>query len=462
METTVTQLSPVDYKLEITASAADLEPRLTKVLKQQRGQMSLKGFRKGKAPLSLVKKMHGRPLAFGMVQEYVQEQYQEAVAAKEEEYPVVGQPRMTEMEYDLDQDLRAVLLFGIKPQFEVADLSGETVTRFVHPVTDEDVEAEIDNQRDKQGKLEDADADAAITEDHVAVLAFQRLDVETGEPIEGEESDGIDVTLNDPNLRPELKEALLGKKAGEETEVTFEHGTPEDEGEEAAAPRAADRYHVTIQKVQTRVLPEVTDEWVSDFTQGEQETVEAFRTATKERLERRWEARSKETLETKLVKLLSEKNDFDVPETVVETYLDQQLEQLQERAGGQLPAGFDVKAWREENREQTEDTIRWMFVRDAIIEQNNIELKEEDFEAEFARVGRPERRRREDERTLQPVPRVGRKPRRSPDQRPCLCGRPRTGRGGREKPRRLRRGPDPGGRGGRSRGRRNRVMTLSL
>ncbi len=139
MQTTIKQVGPVEYELDITATAEDLAPEFKKALRAQRTRTHLKGFRPGKVPLSLVKKMYGKTLAYGIADKSVQETYEDVVL-NSDEHDVLGQPKITELEYEMDGDLHAVIHFGVRPEIVLQDLAGETVDTLVYEVTDEEVE----------------------------------------------------------------------------------------------------------------------------------------------------------------------------------------------------------------------------------------------------------------------------------------------------------------------------------
>ena len=144
MQTNITEVQPAEFEMEITASAEDLAPKLKEALRAQRTQTSMKGFRPGKVPMSLVKKMYGRAIAYEIAERSIQETYEKEVL-QSESYDVMGQPRLVALDYeDIDGEMQARIRFGVRPEFELKALSDETVTKLVHEVTSEDIDQEID------------------------------------------------------------------------------------------------------------------------------------------------------------------------------------------------------------------------------------------------------------------------------------------------------------------------------
>ena len=121
MQTSIRKVSPVEYELVIDATADELAPVVERRLRDQRANISLKGFRKGKVPLSLLKKRFGESLVIDALEDAIRDTFFEKVV-EPDEYQVVGLPRLSEFDYRLDGDLHAVMKFSVRPQVEIADL----------------------------------------------------------------------------------------------------------------------------------------------------------------------------------------------------------------------------------------------------------------------------------------------------------------------------------------------------
>ena len=216
MQTTIKQIGPVEYELDITATAEDLAPEFKKALREQRARIHLKGFRPGKVPLSLVKKMYGKDLAHGVVDKSVQETYEDLVL-NSDEHDVLGQPKITDLEYEMDGDLHAVIHFGVRPEIALQDLSGETVDTLIHAVTDDEVEEEIERLLEDKADFAPVE-DEPIAEADLVVYDLQEVDQATRMPLLGKRDEDQTIYLDDPSvdeslLMSALREVLLGAKA---------------------------------------------------------------------------------------------------------------------------------------------------------------------------------------------------------------------------------------------------------
>jgi len=198
MQTTVNKVTDVEFELEITATAEDLSPELEKAIRAQKGRTTMKGFRPGHVPISLVKKVYGKSLAYGVAESAVQKTYEDKIL-KAAEYDVLGQPTITDLTYEYEGDLRAVVKFGVRPNISLGDFSSLTIYKLNHEVTDEEIQKEIDNLRSGQAELVPEDGPA--TDESVVIVDMQRLDVATQTPVVGERQEGVSVLLSDENWR---------------------------------------------------------------------------------------------------------------------------------------------------------------------------------------------------------------------------------------------------------------------
>ena len=371
MQTTLTENSPVDYSLDIRATADDLQPHIDAKLRERRKTFSMKGFRPGKAPLSLVRKLYGEAAKGQAAEDLIGEALRTEVNDNEA-YDVIGQPRLSTFTFE-DDDLHAVIDFSTRPAFELADFSGRELTKFTRDISDEELGAELDQMLDQHAAEEDAEEGTEITEDHVAVFDIQKMDRESGEPVEGDLQEGARAPVK--ALLPDFQAATIGKKVGD----TF---TVELPGEEEGA---TDPFEVEVKAVRTRTMPELDAEFIQNATGGQAEDEDGLRAWVRGRMEESWQNRTREFMEAKAVQHVLDAHDFPVPNALVESLIDQAVEEKRDDEG-RLPEDFDLAAFREERRQTAADQAKWMLVKEKIVEADGITLDEEDFDAEIARL----------------------------------------------------------------------------
>ncbi|TDI69032.1 MAG: trigger factor [Bacteroidetes bacterium] len=366
MQTSVNKVTEVEFELEITATAEDLSPDLEKAIRAQKGRTTMKGFRPGHVPISLVKKVYGKSLAYGVAENAVQKTYEDQIL-KADEYDVLGQPTITDLTYEYEGDLRAVVKFGVRPDISLADFSSLTIYKLQHEVTEEEIQKEIDNVR--AGRAELVPEDGPVTEDSVVTVDMQRLDADSQTPVVGEKQDGVSVLMSDENVLAPLKDALLGKSSGDTTNAVFPG--PADDPD----PR---HYQVSVVAVKRRELPEFDDELVSELTSERLSTADEMREEMRRQLEDGWKRRGKDLFESDIVSKTIEIHEFSVPGSVVDMYLDSFVSDLKSQGEGKLPPHFDEDQFRELRKEEAMKQASWMFVRDKIIAVQKLEVTDHD------------------------------------------------------------------------------------
>jgi len=388
MDTTLTKSSPVEYELDLHATAEDLEPKLKQALKAQRKNMDVQGFRKGKAPLGLVKKMHGEAIGYKVAEQFVQEAFEEAVEENDEIEPL-GQPELVDLDYELDEDLHATIRFGVRPQVELEDLSSVEIPMLDPEVTEEDVEQEIERLQKEESDLLPLEDEPAGDTDYVNI-DLQRIDPQTDTPIIGDKDEDLTFFLDDERLKEELREALKGKKAGDTFRVELPQERPTHEHQHGPGHQhdhgdGEDRlYEVTVNDVKRRDLPPLDAEFARRVSEGDVHDVEALREDIRERLQDAWDERAREMVQGEVIDKMLELHPVPVPESVIEGYLDSFVKQVEEENDGELPEDFDETHFRRRNRRDAEKQGRWMLIRDTIIDEEDLEVSDEEIQEFFA------------------------------------------------------------------------------
>ena len=398
VQTSLKQLNPVEYEFEIDATAQELAPKVNKRLREHQASITLKGFRPGKVPVSLLKKMYGESLVIDVIEKSIMGVFADEVI-EEGGYEVLGSPMLNTLDYKIDGDLHAVMKFGIKPEIELQDLSGESLLKLVHTISDEEIDQELESLLKKESELKTRE-EGVIDETDLVIVDMQHLDASTATPIVGQREEGVEFFLDDEKLKPALKEALLGKSQGE----TFRVNLPTDEdasqdgdapssellilpGEEAKPESSPEMYEVTIQEVKERIMPELDEEFIKKITREEAEDEEGLRNFIQSQLVNMWDNESRRLLEGELVSKMLELHTFQVPESALEVYLNSFVSELKQQAGDSLPEQFDVESYKESRKPEAEKLARWQLIRDHIVDEESLEVTNEDRDAHFTKMG---------------------------------------------------------------------------
>ena len=380
MQTKITADGPVDYVLDLVAPAEEFQPRVDAALRKQRSRLQMRGFRPGKAPLDLVKKMYGESVRNELAQQVVQDAF-DAEVRRNPSYRIIGYPMMTDMAFGDDGSFTAALRFGVRPTLTVTPLSNEPLIRLAYTVDDAQIDDELTTTQRRNAVVEDAPEGTPLAEDTVAVVDIVALDAD-GTPLAGEAEKGVRIPLDEPRVHERLKSALIGKTAGE----TFTVELPHDESHEGHEAGHTHPFQITVSRVEARTLPALDDAFVQRFTQGRTETLEALRSEMRASLEKQWEQRRRDYLEAQVMERLMESNDVPVPTSAVEMYLDSMTEQVvREQFEGKMPESFPHESFRAENRGEASRQAAWMLLRDHLIAEHQLEVDDADFDAYFAR-----------------------------------------------------------------------------
>ncbi len=378
MDISINERTSVDYTFDLKASAEDLDGDILKEMRRYRSGLSMKGFRPGKVPLSVVKKMYGKGIALQVVERAIQEKFEEAVAS-DDAYDILGAPQMDTFDYEPFGALHAVINFGVKPEVELQEMGGEEVTRVRHEIDDEEIEEEIEEHRKNHAQSETHEGPAGKSD--VVKCNIQRLDLATDTPVVGERQEDVSITLGNPDILPELKSALVGAKAGDVVKATL----PAPEGE---ADQEQRRLELTVVEVSRQILPDLDEEFIEHATGGEGKTLDDLKEWTRKHLEERWGAAVRQDFRSSMIDAATKLHSFEVPKAAVESYLDNYVQEMKRQSNTEMPESFDEEAFRESQRSSAEEAVRWQLIRDKIVTSEGFSVSPADLDAKFEEMGK--------------------------------------------------------------------------
>ncbi|MBD3349631.1 MAG: trigger factor [Candidatus Eisenbacteria bacterium] len=363
-------------ELRIGIPEAAVEERYKERMAQYRKDFEAKGFRKGKAPMSMVEGKFGQLARAEAIESLMPEAIAEAV--REKELRPVCDPVIESLETSpVDGHYHFTTTIGVRPEIELKEYEGLELTERVPTVSNEDVDRAIEELRERNADLEPVTR-PAVPGDYV-IIDYERLDDE-GKPVPDSRVEGQAYELGAGQIPPELEEALKGMSpAGETTvAVTF----PEQSSVKELAGGTVS-FAVTVRDVREKRLPAVDDEFAKKAAGAE--TVLDLRVKVRNSLEKQAKDFARRRLEDDLVKELIEKNPFELPECLVRDRLDLMLERFQSRQ----PEGAS-----EIDRTQFEEVYKPVVVRQlraglllgAIAEKHDIDVDESDVRERVTEV----------------------------------------------------------------------------
>ncbi len=368
MEVAINDITEVEKELAIQISAEELTPHFEKAYQRYQPKFEVKGFRKGKVPLELVKKMYGQQIEYDSLDTVASDLYREV--AKERNIHPIGEPLLVDMDYKRGQSLAFKIKYEVLPLITLNEYTGIAVEKLAHKLTEQELEEEI--QRLRRANATTMEVKKVEDEEHLVTVDIQDLD-DTGFPIIGKRRESQRLYLGDETMPGELKTALRNAEVGAAVRVQYgsQHGDH------------AHKVHMqaTVKKIEKIQLPEFDDPFVKKITKEKVTTVVEFREQVKNDLENYWKERSERKLVDDLAAAIIRRHDFPVPESLITGIINRQLEDLKSRLPNKkLPAEFDEAKFREETRPSAIWQAKWFLLRERIIEQEGVTTDEADLE----------------------------------------------------------------------------------
>lgn len=366
MEKEIKKIDECKRELTISLTTEELQPHYEKAYKDMQPKVNLEGFRKGKVPIKMIKKMYGPGIEADTDQNLVNDLFRNYT--QEENVQVLGSPVLKDID-KTEEKITYVVEFETLPTITLNDYKGIPIDEPVHTVTDEEVEEELEYILAQNGELEEADQ---VTDDqHVIKVEMAEILSEEGELSEPNETE---VYLADKNILPELKEELLNTKVGDSFDYT---PTAED-----ANPAIKDKnFKVTVKSIKKLTPAELNDEFVEKITNGRITKADELKDEINFNLQDEWDKKTRELVETQIVNNLVDTNDIPAPEQLVNQVVGQMLQDVKQRFENNPEiAGKDDDTLKEELRPNAERSVKWELARNQIIENEGIELEDYDID----------------------------------------------------------------------------------
>ena len=372
------------YELQFTIEKATFDAAVEKVYRKQVKTISVPGFRKGKAPRSIIEKMYGTGVFYeDAINGLIPTAYPAALA--ESELEVVGQPEFDIVSLDENGLVLSAKVY-VKPDVEIKDYCGIEVESAVEPVTDEEVDKEIETIRERNSREIEV-TDRAAEMGDTAVIDFEGFC--DGVAFEGGKGTDYALTLGSGSFIPGFEEQIVGKNIDDEFDVnvTFpaEYHAADLAGKDAT-------FKVKIHALTKVELPALDDDFAKDVS--EFDTFDEYKADMKAKIEKRHENAAESALEEKLVEALIEKLEAEIPEAMFEEETENYVRDYDMRLRSQ---GMDLATFlkytnqtldslREQMRPQAERQVKGRLALEKIAALENLAASEEDIEAEYAQI----------------------------------------------------------------------------
>ena len=397
MQVTETLSEGLKRELKVTVPAADLEADIEGRLDELRKTVNMKGFRRGKVPLSIVRR-HYQPRVMGEVLQQTIETRSREIIEERALRPAM-QPEIEITAFDEGKDLEFTMGMEVLPSIELGDFSELEVTRLKAEVSDDSVEDALSRLAEADKVFEPVDPPRpAAAGDQLMVDIAVEVD---GTPAPERSGEDLPLELDTEALMPEMTEQLVGAEAGDEREVTLTPPETEaEEGDDAAGAGAADP--VTVFKIRVKEVRERQPVTVDDAFAERRgaENLDALRGVIREQIQEQYDQASMARLKRSLLDVLDERYRFEVPPGMVEREFEAVWEQIEndaKRTESDIAAMLDQpeEEAREEFRQIAERRVRLGLLIAEIGGSNEITVEQEDMlrAAMMSARGHPEPQR---------------------------------------------------------------------
>jgi len=370
--------------LSIEIPAETFKSVFDKELEKVSKNIKVQGFREGKAPKDIVLKEKGHAVRVQALELVINESVQKAI--EENDIRAMGQPEVKDVSFEDDEKpITFDVLVDIFPVYEVANYKGFEFTKEVNEVADEDLEAVLNNLRDRQAVLEPVEGDATVAEGDTAVMDFEGS--MNGEIIPNACANDFSLEIGSGQFVPGFEEQCVGIKKGEKKDivVTF----PEEYQEPSMAGQPV-TFAVTIKDIKRKSLPEMDDEFAKGVNE-KYETMAELKEEIKKDLELEAAELAKDGIYNQMLDKIIEENPFEIPMVMVkeqaERLVEQQLRQYAMYGMDPAQLGIDKKVLAEQNYPTAEKQVKSALVINKIADLENIDPTDEDFDkalGEFA------------------------------------------------------------------------------
>ena len=385
MSVTVEKLENSMAKLKISVPAQRLEEAIQKAYNKNKGKIQIPGFRKGKAPRKMIEQMYGKGVFYeDAANELIEEEYPKAVNECGED--VVSSPKIDVEQLEAGNEFIFTAEVALKPPVKLGKYKGIEVGKMDTEVTDEEVDAEIDRQREQNARTIEV-TDRAVQDKDIVTLDFDGY--VDGEAFQGGKGTDYPLTIGSGAFIPGFEEQLIGFEIGKEGEVNVKF--PEDYQAENLAGKDA-TFKCTVKAIKAKELPELTDEYASDIS--EFDTLAEYKEDIKKKLTEKKTANEKSRIEDEVVRAVIEDADMELPEAMIETQQRQMVNEFAQRLQMQgmnmdqylQYTGGSVDQMLTQVKPQAIERIKSRLVLEAVAAAENIEVSEEDIEAEFTKM----------------------------------------------------------------------------
>ena len=387
MSVQVEKLEKNMAKLTVEVPAEEVEKALQAAYMKEKNKISIPGFRKGKVPRAMIEKMYGAAVFYEEAANIlIQDNY--AAAMEESKEDIVSRPTIDIVQIESGKPFIFTAEVAVRPEVTLGKYKGVQVTKIDTTVTDEEVEAALEKEQQKNSRTVTV-TDRAVAEGDTAVIDYEGF--VDGVAFEGGKGENHPLEIGSHSFIDTFEDQLVGKNTGDEVEVNVTF-PKEYHAEDLAGKPAV--FKVKINEIKTKELPELNDEFASDVS--EFETLEEYKESVKKNLEETKENNAKRTKEDEAIKKIIEKSEMEIPDAMIESQVQNMIQEFAQRLAQQglsfdqymQFSGMTMDKMKEQVRPEALTRIQSSLVLEQIAKEENFEITEDDVNAEIEKMAK--------------------------------------------------------------------------
>lgn len=369
------------WELEVSVDGDTFKDAVTKAYLKQRKNITIPGFRKGKAPRAFIEKYYGEGVFYEDALEAI---YPDAVASAIEEAKLepVDTPYDLEIPEMGNDGVTMKFKVTVKPEVELGEYKGLKATKKSTKVTADEVKVELARMQEQNSTVSDVD-DRAVKKNDIVVIDFEGF--VDGKAFEGGKAEKYELTIGSNQFIPGFEDQIIGHKIGDKFDVNVKF--PEDYQADLASKDAV--FKIKLHGIKVKEVPALDDEFAKDVS--EFDTLDELKKDIKKQLEKRKNDDAENELHNTLLEEVAKGIKAEIPEAMIEKTIDDDVNEYSYRLQSQglkletylKYTGMDMKGFREGFKERAETQVRLNLALEKIIEKEKIEVTEEDIEAEY-------------------------------------------------------------------------------
>ena len=371
-------------ELQFSIDAETFKAAVNNAFKREGKKYAIPGFRKGKAPRHMIEKMYGSDIFhYDAVNDLFPEAYEAAV--KEAKIDVVGRPDPEVVSMSEADGVVLKVKVAVKPEVELGEYAGLTVTKEAKNVNEADVDAEVKRMQDRNGRLLTREG-AAENGDTVDIDFEGFVD---GKAFEGGKAEHYSLVLGSGSFIPGFEDQVVGHSAGEEFDVNVKF--PEEYGAAELAGKDA-TFKIKLHEVKYKELPALDDDFAKDVS--EYDTLDELKDSIRNNIKTNMDKQAEQKVENDLMDQVIANMKADIPDAMVDSRIDELVQDFEYRISQQglkladylKYMGMNIEQFRAQFKEQADKQVKMRLAMEAIVAKEGITASDEEFEEEVKRI----------------------------------------------------------------------------